>query len=121
MDDDSSLSRGRLRGSEDVPSSGEDHRELLRGDGFSLVEILTGHVETPMGFVGTQDEWVVVLEGRARLDIAGREVVLESGDWVVIPTGRPHEILEVEPATRWLALHGRFDLDGARDPDVESG
>ena len=52
-----------------------------------------------------QDEWVVVLEGTATLDVDGAEVTLEAGEWVLIGALAKHRVLHTLAGTRWLAVH----------------
>lgn len=55
------------------------------------------------------DEWVLVVEGAARLRIEGeaadRELV--AGDWVLLPAHCRHRVTwtRAEPPTVWLAVH----------------
>ena len=51
------------------------------------------------------DEWVVLLKGRAELDIATERVVLEPGAWLMIPAHVTHRVVSTEHGTVWLAVH----------------
>ncbi len=56
-----------------------------------------------------QDEWVVVISGRAEVEIEGqpRPVELGPGDWIEIPAHVRHRVSwtsDDEP-TIWLAVH----------------
>lgn len=56
----------------------------------------------------TQDEWVMVVEGAARLWLEGAgEVELGRGDHLLIPAGLRHRVTWTAPgeATVWLAVH----------------
>jgi cupin 2 domain-containing protein len=53
----------------------------------------------------TQDEWVVLLEGEAELEVAGRHVRLRAGDWLVLPAHTSHRVLATSAGARWLAVH----------------
>jgi quercetin dioxygenase-like cupin family protein len=59
-----------------------------------------------------EDEWVLVLEGRARLRVEESELELRAGEWLLLPAGCPHTVLETEPGTNWLAVHLRRDDQG---------
>jgi quercetin dioxygenase-like cupin family protein len=48
---------------------------------------------------------VLVLEGRARLLVEETEIELEAGEWLLLPSGCPHTVLETQAGTSWLALH----------------
>jgi quercetin dioxygenase-like cupin family protein len=41
----------------------------------------------------------------ARLDVAGDEIALGAGDWVLIPAGTRHRVLSTEAGTHWIAVH----------------
>jgi cupin 2 domain-containing protein len=48
---------------------------------------------------------VLVLEGHARLSVEEEVLELCAGDWLVLPAGCRHTVLEAEPGTSWLAVH----------------
>jgi cupin 2 domain-containing protein len=70
-----------------------------------LEQILSGRIAAPQPYVQSQDEWVAVLAGGAVLDVDGEEVVVETGDWLFLPSGVPHTVVTTEPGTSWLAVH----------------
>lgn len=57
----------------------------------------------------TRDEWVAILQGRARLQIEGEasERTLVPGDWLLLPAHCRHRVTWTSPDehTVWLALH----------------
>jgi cupin 2 domain-containing protein len=84
---------------------------ILETAGFRLERIVSaGHV-TPPGEWYDQEraEWVVLLQGEARLAFEGdpEVVILRPGDHVLIPAHRRHRVEWTAPAQRtvWLALH----------------
>lgn len=66
-----------------------------------------GHV-SPEGFWYDQHEheWVVVLQGAARLQFDDEKIELETGDFLNIPANRRHRIDWTTPneVTVWLAI-----------------
>jgi uncharacterized cupin superfamily protein len=72
---------------------------------LTVEQILSGVLAEPASFEQAHDEWVVVLEGRARLLVEETEIEVRAGDWLLLPAGCPHTVLETEPGTSWLALH----------------
>lgn len=55
-----------------------------------------------------QDEWVLVLQGRARLEIFdGSSIELAQGDYLLIPAHCKHRVDWTQPLveTVWLAIH----------------
>ena len=71
----------------------------------TIEQILSGPLSEPVSFEQAHDEWVVVLEGAARLIVDGTEVDLGAGDWLLLPAGCPHTVVETRPGTSWLAVH----------------
>ena len=77
---------------------------LAFGNAF-IEQILSGRLEGPADYLQEQDEWVVVLAGAATLEVGGETVQLEARDWLFLPSGLPHRLVETEPGTSWLAVH----------------
>ena len=84
---------------------GEEFRELVRVQNVVIEEIISSALPDSFEYRQPQDEWVVVLEGTARLDVDGTQLTLAAGDWVLISAGTPHRVLDTEAGTRWLAVH----------------
>jgi cupin 2 domain-containing protein len=53
------------------------------------------------------DEWVLLLQGCAELDVEGQKVKLVPGDHVLIKAGQKHRITHTDQnqPTIWLAIH----------------
>jgi len=97
---------------ERLPSArrGEVFTELLTRTGFKLERIVSHGQSTPEDapMVQDRDEWVVVLQGSARLRVQGhREAALEPGDHVLIAAGTQHWVTwtSKDVPTLWLAFH----------------
>ena len=73
--------------------------------GLVVEQILSGRTDHPRSYAQVQDEWVAVLAGAAVLEVAGERVALGPGDWVFLPAGVPHLLLETAVGTSWLAVH----------------
>lgn len=91
---------------------------LLETGAMRLERIVsTGHV-TPEGHWYDQenDEWVIVLQGRARLRFEDdpATMALGPGDHVIIAARRRHRVEWTDPEqpTVWLALHYRTATPG---------
>jgi mannose-6-phosphate isomerase-like protein (cupin superfamily) len=97
--------RGRLSFAADGPARGERATELARMGNVVVEQILSGQLDGPVDYRQDQDEWVVVLEGGAVLEVGGERLDLGPGDWVVLPAGVPHRLVETTPGTSWLAVH----------------
>lgn len=90
----------------------EEHFEtLLETSAFRLERILSRGHSTPEGewYDQAGDEWVMLVQGAARLSVEGRAEPLElqPGDTVLLPAHCRHRV-EWTPSDRvtvWLALH----------------
>lgn len=90
-----------------APDSGEDFAELLALGRLRIERILSSARPEPVVYDQVQDEWVLLLEGQATLEIAGEAVELGPGDHLLIPAHTPHRVLATRPEPRclWLAVH----------------
>ena len=68
-----------------------------------IEQVLSGAV-APVDYDQIEDEWAVVLDGAAVLDVDGERVELGAGDWVLLPARTPHRLLHTEPGTSWLTV-----------------
>ncbi|MDP4014296.1 MAG: cupin domain-containing protein [Candidatus Nanopelagicales bacterium] len=104
--------RVRVQRLTDVASLGEEgeHVEvLLAGTGWRLERIISRGQTTPEGqwYDQEEDEWVAVLAGSARLEVAGQvDLELGAGDAVLLPAHRRHRVswTDETQATVWVAL-----------------
>ena len=83
---------------------------LLDAPGVRIERIVSHGQASPTGFWFDQNqhEWVVVLQGAARLQIAGEPAIeLQVGDFLNIPAHRKHRVEWTTPdqPTIWLAVH----------------
>jgi cupin 2 domain-containing protein len=99
------LLRGRLPSDVEAPELGERSEEIARIDGTVIEHIVSGNLAAPVDYDQAHDEWVVVLDGAAILQVQGELVNLSSGDWILLPAHVPHRLVDTLPGTRWLALH----------------
>ncbi len=101
---------------DDVPPAlpAERFDALLARPGVRIERIVsTGHA-APAGEFQDQDwdEWVLLVEGSAGLELDGTDVRLARGDHLLIPAGTRHRVAWTDPdrPTIWLAVHlGRAD------------
>ena len=98
--------RGRLRTGRSAPADGEETVLLGAVDGIRIEQILSGRIDAPVDYLADVDEWVVVLEGRAVLEVAGASLTLGPGDWVLLPARVPHRLVETDAGTNWLTVTG---------------
>ncbi|MBN1340351.1 MAG: cupin domain-containing protein [Bacteroidales bacterium] len=86
---------------------------LFNGGDFSLERICTkkDYKEPGRWYDQEKDEWVLLLQGSAALEFEdGRQIRLETGDYVFIPARQKHRVAYTRgnPECIWLAIHGYF-------------
>lgn len=96
--------RGHL--TDTAPASGESFEPLADMGSTRIEHIVSSDTPDPGEQVQEWDEWVLVLRGSARLELAGAEVALGAGDWLLIPAGTRHRVASTEAGTHWIAVHG---------------
>jgi cupin 2 domain-containing protein len=96
---------GNLFTDAQAPLKGERFEALLTHKNLVVERIVSSADTTPTEWVQHQDEWVVLLQGEATLEIAGRSVELHSGDYVFLPSGTCHVVRRVTGGALWLAVH----------------
>ncbi len=103
------------------PPFGEVFEDLLRSGPTGQVRIertVSRGTPEPVLYDQPQDEWVVLLQGRARLWVDGAELVLGPGDYLFLPAHTPHRVLEISapPPCVWLAVH--LQVGGGSREDI---
>ncbi len=88
-----------------VPESGESFNELFSASKAKIVRIVSSDTPPDTLYLQEEDEWVVLLEGEATLEIEGKQMVLRRGDTLFIPANTPHRVLKTQHGTLWLAVH----------------
>ena len=88
-----------------LPQNGEQFTTLLEHKNVKIVRILTTSVPDCNSYCQDEDEWVMVLEGEATLEVEGKAKVLQRGDMLFIPAKTSHKILHTAKGTLWLAVH----------------
>jgi hypothetical protein len=99
--------RGRLAASSTAPDVGERTEVLAETPLVTVEHVLSGRLDDAVAYRQDHDEWVVVVEGSAELDVDGERHELTAGDWLLLPEGTPHRLLRTAPGTRWLAVRVR--------------
>jgi cupin 2 domain-containing protein len=86
---------------------------LVYRAGLRIERIVSTGQVTPEGqwYDQETDEWVLLVEGAARLRIEGEreDRELGEGDWILLPAHCRHRVTwtRAEPPTVWLAVHFR--------------
>ena len=87
------------------PAQGERFDVLLDHRNLVVERIVSSGDVTPQTYVQPQDEWVVLIQGDALLDVDGTPVELKAGDHVFLPAHVPHTVRRVSDGAIWLAVH----------------
>jgi cupin 2 domain-containing protein len=90
------------------PAGGEQTLTLAQTKQMRVERIVSNGQASPADFWYDQetDEWVVLLQGTARLQFAdGEGVELKSGDFLMIRRHTKHRVEETSADAVWLAVH----------------
>jgi cupin 2 domain-containing protein len=97
--------RGRLAPAATAPARGERIDVLVERGGTVIEHILSSAAVEPVAYDQDHDEWVLVVEGSATLEVEGAPVDLAAGDWLLLRAHQRHRVLATSAGTRWLAVH----------------
>ena len=89
------------------PAPGEESFETLCArPGVTIERIRSNRLENGIWYDQEGDEWVVLLQGSARLEFeAGKICKMAAGDYRFIPAHTRHRVAETSEDALWLALH----------------
>ena len=86
-------------------AQGERVETLLQHKNLVIERIISSAATNPTALVQEQDEWVLLVQGTAVLDIDGAAKSLKAGDCVFLPAKTPHTVKQVSAGALWLAVH----------------
>ncbi|MCY4177674.1 MAG: cupin domain-containing protein [Endozoicomonadaceae bacterium] len=82
---------------------------LLQHKNIRIERIISSGQITPEDkpYYQNQDEWIVVLQGKATIQLEDKQTVLNAGDTLFIPRHTYHRVTytSAEPKVIWLAVH----------------
>ena len=96
---------GNLFVDTDAPTMGERFDALISHKNLVIERIISSAAISPTEYVQPQDEWVVILQGEAAIEVAGELRELCPGDYLFLPAGTPHTVRRVSSGALWLAVH----------------
>ena len=88
-----------------IPNIGEQFNTLLEHKNIKIIRIVSSNNIETNEYCQSEDEWVVLIEGSAVLEMNKQKQQLSKGESLFIPAHTPHSVLEVEKGTIWLAVH----------------
>ena len=92
---------------ENLPSlsTGEDFSVLLNHKNVVIERIVSSRQPDTKIYNQIQDEWFILLTGKATLKVNEDIVNLQSGDYLFLPAYTPHQVLQTTSNCVWLAIH----------------
>ena len=93
----------------EIPTSGELFNTLFKSKNIEITQIVSSDKLEPKEYNQDKDEFVVLLEGEATLEIEGRVQNLQKGDYLHIPAYTKHKVLNTSKGALWLAIY--FDTN----------
>jgi cupin 2 domain-containing protein len=88
-----------------TPTIGEESDSLLKHKNIQISRIISSDSLEDKEYIQEVDEWVIILEGEAVLEIDKKEVLLTKGEYIFIPALVPHRVLQTQKGTLWLAVY----------------
>jgi len=88
-----------------IPTSGESFTTLLKHKNVKILRIVSSDDIEPTEYCQEEDEWVVLLEGEAEMEIEGERRILKQGESLFLPAHTRHKVLHTTRGTLWLAVH----------------
>ncbi|WP_256868867.1 cupin domain-containing protein [Francisella sp. Scap27] len=88
-------------------SDEEVFKELYVSKNVTIEKILSYGQTTPSNepYIQDHDEWVLIVEGSAKLKLDDKEYSLTKGESLFVPKNVKHWVTYTENPTIWLAVH----------------
>jgi len=88
------------------PKAGDEiFSTLLEHKNIKIELINSNSVISGESYQQEQDEWILLLEGEATLEVEGVAQLLKTGDYLFISAQTIHRVLFTDKKTLWLAIH----------------
>ena len=88
-----------------TPKSDETFTTLLEHKNIKINRIVSSKNFESIEYAQEEDEWLILLEGKATLLINNEEKKLTKGDTLFIAAKVPHKVLKTKDGTVWLTVH----------------
>jgi cupin 2 domain-containing protein len=96
---------GNLFTDAEPPRDGERFDTILNHKNLVIERIVSAAATAAQKYVQAQDEWVLLVQGEAVLEVAGESIPLKTGDHLFLPAGVPHMVTHTSDGAMWLAVH----------------
>jgi len=87
------------------PTKEERFTTLLSHKNVKINHIVSSDLVTPILYKQKEDEWLVIIEGEALLEMKDKKISLLKGDTLFIPSNTPHRIVKTKKNTVWITVH----------------
>ncbi len=89
-----------------ILSKNEIFEEIFKNNSVKIERIISNGQKSPEGFWYDQDEYefVMVLEGYAKLEFEEGEIELNRNDYIIIKPHEKHRVSYTKKPTVWLCL-----------------
>ncbi len=91
-----------------TPNTGEDFTTLLKKENIKIERIVSSDKLENKEYCQKEDEFVILLEGIATLEINGKNKILTKGDTLYIPAKTKHKVLSTQKGTLWIAIYFKY-------------
>ena len=88
-----------------IPKEGESFNELFKSKDITITQIVSSDKLEPKEYNQDLDEFVILLEGSATLEIEGSIKNLQKGDCLYIKAHTKHKVLKTSNGALWLAIY----------------
>ena len=89
----------------DIPEVGENFEALYKKDGVLIERIVSSDKPEIKEYNQPYDEWLVLLEGEATIEVKKKKILLKRGDTKLIGKDTIHRVLATKKGTIWLCIH----------------
>ena len=83
----------------------ESFKTLLSHKNVEIKTIISNTLSTPQTFKQECAEWVVILQGCAKIEMDGIIHKLKKGETLFIPANKEHKLLKTKKVVVWLAVY----------------
>ena len=91
----------------DLPTllTGEDFATILNCQNVVIERIVSSNQPDNKIYQQSQDEWVILMQGLAKLKMNNDVISLKAGDYLFIKAQTLHQVMETSANCIWLAIH----------------
>ncbi len=78
---------------------------FLKKNGVEIKGIMSNTLSTKREFTSDKDEWVVLLQGCAKIEMQNTIYKLKKGDTIFIPANTKHTLIKTKKTAFWLSVY----------------